>query len=205
MYGIRWLAAAAVAFAACITVPDAHAQTWLRWGKAPAREQTDPSKVLQPARQTVTVTLPAVAPSARVAVAEPVAAQPALRGPSVTIIEEARPALASVARPVVPGVSPAIPTTVAAPATLSPPLYVPVATYPSATATPLMMIEDASVQSAPLVAAAATVPSQAALSCSDCPTLAEMKATSNAPKPAEMAPEDQKLQSEIKRRLLQER
>lgn len=240
MYGIRWLPAVAVAFAACIATPDAHAQTWLRWGKAPAREQTDPSKqVASPQRRTVTV--PVVPPSQRQTNAEPVAAT---TGPSVTIIEDARPAVASITpatlarplpapkaervpaasqpvqqasvqpapRPVVasltppamPRVSQAISTTVAAPATLSPPLPVPVAIHESATATPLL-IEEAAVESAPLAVAAAAAPPPPAALCSDCPTMDELRATSNAIDPTAIAPEDQKIQSEIKRRALQVR
>lgn len=202
MYGIRWLVA--VALAACLATPDVQAQTWLRWGKTPLRQQTDPSKqVVPPKRQTIAI--PVLTLPERQPVSEPVASLAVQRGPSVTIIEEAsQPATASVTPPAVPQVSPVILSAIVAPAALNPPLPAPMTKREPATATPLL-IEEAPVQSAPLAVAAVAAPPQPATLCSDCPTVDELKATSTTPDPAEIAPEEQKIQSEIKRRLLQGR
>lgn len=122
------------------------------------------------------------------------AATPTRQGPSVTIIEE--PAAPSIAK-----VTPAIP----APAPM-PPVSPPVPVFvqrESATAMPAQ-IDDAVVESAPLaVAAAATIAAASPPACGDCTTQAELQAISATPRTGDLSPEDQKLQSEIKRRLLQ--
>lgn len=208
MYGIRWLAAVVVASAACVAAPETQAQTWLRWGKAPATN--DPAKqVAPPRRQTLPSVVSAEPEPVTAAIIEPQAerketalpaATPTRRGPSVTIIEEA-PQPASIAAGVAPASDPLPPRVVSTPAPSSPPVPVFDPAPPAATATPAQ-IDDAAIQSAPLPAAADVAAAPLA-ACGDCPTRDELQAISAAPGPGDTVPEDRQIQSEIKRRLLQ--
>ncbi len=216
MYGSRWLPAVLVALATSVVMPDAQAQTWLRWSKAtpvkdPAKESAAakrqativPTVASIESRRTTPIVAPAVEPTP-----EPKQA-PVRRGPSITIIEEKRaeekrgeekrpapPVVASVTPP-----APSLPPPVAPPTPpSSPPVPVFEAQREPAVATPAVL-EDVAVQSAPLVAASETAAAPPK-TCSDCPSREELGAISAAPAAGDAAPEDQKLQSELKRRLL---
>jgi hypothetical protein len=191
MYGIRWQPAIVVAVAACLAVPDVHAQAWLRWGKAPLSQQRDPAKRVQrPVRSTTAA--PGVATRAQpgTAVMAPVTAA-TRRGPYITIREEPPQALPGGAVPTqrepVPGS-----------------LQIPPASPPPAFTVPREPVPPPSA-SGPSVrpAALASAPDAATRDCADCPTQEELKATSAAAGAAAAAAQDRVLQSELKRGLLQ--